>query len=295
MSNKVQASEFFSKEFTERVIPLFLKSKLSNRTKKEYYRYTIHLCDFLQKDFLEITAEDVQTYFNCLKDREKPVTDKTVRLLKAAFITMEKYAKGKEWDTETSIFSSIKLNKTDDHINADRIPTVKEVGQLLETAKEDAKTHIALLLISRMAFSASRITSLKKSQLQMDRDGDLYISVTKRDKTTYLMAVPDDIKEELLRYCNSIDTEYLFANKKGKPLNRKTIYRIIDGCRIKAGIDTKCSAKDMRNRALLEQLHTGASREEVAEYTGISYRRVAVLEQNVPKLRLCPPEKVTTT
>lgn len=293
MSNKLQASKYFSEEFNKRVVPTFLKSALATRTKSEYYHNVINLCDFLCKDFLNITKEDVEIYFRYLKEKNNPISDKALRVKKASFITFEKFAKGKEWSIEDSVFFDREINTTSDDINADKLPSNEEIEQLLQAAGEDTQAYIILLILTRMALTVTKVITIRKEQVRMDKEGNVYFYLLKKDKSTQKIAVPNDIKQELIKYCNSINTEYLFTNKKGKPFNRKAIFRMFQKYRTQAGIDTKCSARDVRNLALLEQLHAGASKEEVARYADISEKRVTTLEQNTSKIRLCPPEYVT--
>lgn len=291
MGEKLKEPEFFSKDFTDRVVPAFWANKLSIRTKKEYYRNVINICNFFQKDFLDITKEDAQTYFEHLKSCDMPANNKTLRVKKASLITMEKCALRSEWSTESSIYYNIEFDKTNDDINADKTPTEEDIKKLLSASANDPDIHMIFLLLSRMGLTASQIMRLKKEQFRMDED-ELYISFSKKNHTEHLMAVPYDIMDELLDYLHSIQTEYLFTNRNRRPLKWAALCRIMQKYRILANVSTKCTAKDIRNRVLLEQLQSGATKEEVMKYTGISQKRVTVLEQNVPKLRICPPEKL---
>lgn len=291
MSVAIKTSEYFSEEFNRIAVPAFYASKLSARTKKEYFRNIIHMCNFLCKDFFDITVEDVDRYFDDLRD--KSASNKTLRVKLASGVTMEKCIKHLDWNPEESVFRNVKIETTSDNINPSRTPDGTEVARLLEASKDDASAHLIFKLLSRMALSASMIMKLKKSQVRIDTNDDLYIVFTKKDHTEHRMAVPNDIKEELLHYAETVSTEYLFTTRRGNPMKWNSLCRLIEKYRVLAKIETKYTAKDMRNRAFLEQLNAGATHTEIAAYSNISVRRAITLESNMPNMRLCPPEYVT--
>ena len=295
----MRQSQFMSDKFVNQIFAGFAATRKKQRTANDYFASACLICDFAKKDFLELDTSDAFSYKEYLETCQKPDGSRiSNRTIKMRFVGLNQLAKyivtAYPEEMEENPFRNIVLPNTHESVPVQRIPTMKEIDQLLSAAKEDPQMYLILCLISRMGLTALETVRLKRQQIvEIGEDKIAILCIEKDGKTEKLRPVPEDVKEILLDYMDVKQVESgLFFNEWNKPLTIRNLDYLLKKYSALAGIETKCSVKDLRNRAILSMLQADASPQDVAQYAGIGMVRVRqfVSEGNV--LANCPADLV---
>lgn len=293
----MQKSLYMSEYFAERIYPAFASTKKKQRTAEDYFKAARMICDFSKKDFLLLTKEDAKAYFEYLKKQEAEgkISSRTIKVRFVGYNQLARFiCAGYPEQMKENPFEHIALPFTEEHIKYQRIPTMGEIDKLLTAAWDDEQMFLILCLICRMGLTASETVRLKKQQIvEIDEKTIGIICLEKDGKTEVLRPIPEDVKDLLLDFIknNGVENE-LFHNEWNKPLTERNLDYLIKKYSALAGIETKCSVKDLRNRAILSMLQANASPEEVSKYAGIGMVRVKQFVNEGNILSECPADLV---
>ena len=293
----MQKSIYMSELFAERIYPGFASTKKKPKTAEEYYKSARLLCDFAKKDFLAITTEDARAYFDYLKtlQAENKLSDRTIKMRFVGFNQLARYicAAFPEYMHENP-FENIILPFAEENMKYQRIPSLAEIDKLLSAARDNEQMFLILCLISRMGLTAGECIRLSAGQIVETGENSIAISCIEKDgKMEILRPVPEDVKVILLDYIKKMESSgVLFRNEWNKPLTERNLDYQLKKYSSLAGIETKCSVKDLRNRAILSMLQANASPEEVSMYAGIGMVRVKQFVREGNILAECPADLV---
>lgn len=295
----MRRSEYMSDMFVNQIYAGFAATKKKKRTADEYFLAATHICDFAKKDFTDLTKEDAKAYWDFLECHEKAdgtkISKRTIKMRFVGLKQLAKYIMAAYPDyMEENPFDGIALPETNESLRLQRIPSLKEIDDLLSACKSDTQMFLIVSMISRMGLTAKEVVNLKKQQILETGENEIAILFLAKDgKTEELRPVPEDIKDMLLGYIdkNGVE-EHLFFNQWGKTLTERNLDYLLKKYSELAGTETFFSVKDLRNRAILSMLQTGTDPRTVAQYSGIGMVRVNqfVAEGNV--LAECPANLV---
>jgi integrase/recombinase XerD len=209
----------------------------SQRTIEMYSMYINLFSNFIKKDLINITSDDVIEYLSYLK-KEKDVKSSTMNLILAAIKHF--YSNFLKKDLELKI----KLPK-----KANKIPVVltsSEIIVLLENI-----TNKRNKLITQFIFS----TGVRISECMIMKIKDLDFSeytgkvVSGKGNKDRIIIISKkwvlDYKEYLEK--RKIESEYLFCNSLGQPLSVDTVQKFLKVAAKRAGIDKKVSPHTLRH------------------------------------------------
>ncbi len=292
----MQKSIYMSDLFAERIYPAFASTKKKPRTAADYFQSARMICDFCKKDFLSLTSEDAKAYYEYLKEQEAngKISNRTIKVRFVGFNQLARFVcAGYPEQMQDNPFENILLPLTEEHLKYQRIPSMKEIDDLLTAAKDDEQMYLILCLICRMGLTASETVKLRRQQIVEMDEGKIAIICTGKDGNELLRPVPEDVRDILLSFMekNGIEAE-LFHNEWKKPLTERNLDYLIKKYSALAGIETKCSVKDLRNRAILSMLQANASPQEVAQYAGIGMVRVRQFVNEGNVIANCPADLV---
>lgn len=293
----MRKSEYMSDFFVNQIYAGYAVTKKKRSTAEEYFNSARRICDFCKKDFLDLTKNDARLYYEYLEKEaaEGKISNRTIKARFVGFRQLAKYILTAYPDNmEEDPFDGVFLPKADESMHIQRIPSLEEIDKLLTATKDDKQTHLILCMICRMGITAQETVRLKRSQIVEVGEGDIGIIYVEKDgKTETVRIVPEDIKDKLLMFCAEHPNEdLLFHNQYNNPLTLRNLDHLLKKYSEVAGIETKCSVKDLRNRAILSMLHAGADPKEVAQYAGIGMVRARqfVAEGNI--IADCPANLV---
>lgn len=263
------------------------------RTAEEYLASICKICDYLKKDFLEITSSEAEEYYEHLL-HEESAGKINKRTIKARFVAYNQLAKFIEKGYPDAItynaFEDIILPITNEEFKLQRIPTFEELDALLTAAKTDEQTFLILCLLIRVGLSARQIIVLNKESII--KVGDDLAIITKIKEKEHIMILPDDLQKKVSEYTAISSDGFFFHNKWGNRLTERNLDAILKKYAKEAGIEKNLSVKDLRNRAILEMFHAGASAKDIEEYTGLHTLRVNQFAEAANIIKECPPNLV---
>lgn len=252
------------------------------RTVYEYAGYINLLCNYLGKDFLDIKESDAGKYRSYMMGRisEGNLTRQTVCVRLSCYKAVGRFISEKDSSGEyRNPFERIKRPELrTDEIKPERIPTMRELDELMSSAKADPTLYLILALATRVAFNVTTIAKIKREHL-VQESGKLFIFVPPANEMSserYVM-LPSDVQalmEEYLAKTAEKGEGALFYNKHGNPMTIRNIdsmvAKLIKNCDFKG----KYTMKDFRSRALLELVKTGVDPDIISSYTGLRKMRI---------------------
>lgn len=291
--------EYCSEDFTHHFYNCMVSKNTNTRT--EYIGYINLLCNYLCKDFQDITYEDASKYLNYMNSKriDGKLTRRTITVRLACYNTVALYLEEKCEDYRNP-FSKLVRPEVRQEFDANRIPSMEELDLLFSEAQKDPQDFLVLALATRVGLSAANILRLTTKSIVKDTsDGSISLHFEPKSgfsKDTYVR-LPEDVRDILVSYIeyknyDDSDEHPLFINKWKRPLTIQNVDQLIKRLTDKCGLEDY-TLKDFRNRAILEMVNAGASMEEMSEYTGLKRLRLEKFFENKSLVsRACPAELV---
>lgn len=292
---KREQSEYMSDTFVEDIYFEATDHFKSKRTKEEYFGVCCLVCDFLKKDFLDITRKDAERYIKYLNGLSEAgslsLKTRNVRLaaLKSVCSNIEEKQLCPGYKNPFEKLSYIFI---DDAPDLNKVPSMEDIDKILSVSyKENKNIYYMIVLISRMALSATKVITLKTSDLTY-HDNTGYLRVIHKQNEKKLIAMPEDVSKifkPLYVENKEIDGNIpLFSNSYGKPYSLRTLNYHFERVLIGAGLEDKYSIKDFRTRAILDMTKAGAEMNDLVEYTGLSVQRLVTYKDDFHIVKSCP-------
>lgn len=299
-------TDYFSKKFSDDILPAFLGTLRSTRTRAEYLNIIKQVCAFSQKDFLSLEQEDIESYFSIQKERveEEQLSPHTYNVRLSALSSMATYVSEHYPDVEyTNYFADIERMPTDTLINMNKVPSLREIDLILSAARDESPMLYTIIsLVARVTLPASRIVALNKRNILRTEDGRtlLYFPASSPHSKDYQIALPNDVSVILENYlssgCISSADGYVFLNKRGNVLTIKNLDTYFKKIVEKSGVDLSYTIKDIRTRAILELTKVAADNglnvSDISEYAGIKSVRMQTFVSTVANVANCPADLV---
>ncbi|MFH0752923.1 MAG: site-specific tyrosine recombinase/integron integrase [archaeon] len=216
--------------------------KLRGLSPKTISAYTYHAGKFLKqtgKTRLNTTNKDIKDYLISLINNG--YCSNTIRIIQAALI---------------SYFPNIKIEdlpKPKKHKPLPKVLSKQEIKGMI-AATTNLKHRLIIKILYSTGIRVSELVNLKKQDINTERNTVLVNSGKgNKDRITLLST---GIKEELLKYALQNHEEYLFQGR-GKRYPVKTIQKILDTARKKAGITKKVTPHMMRHSFATHLLEQG--------------------------------------
>ena len=249
---------------------------MSGRIVKDYKWRIEYLSRMLCCDFIEIDEEGVASFIQKMEDRIRKgdLSRKTLRAMLYTYDSFADYLAGAGIMPKNP-FRDVKKPIVDDVPYTSRIPNAEECDRMLQAAEDSVNGMFLIFSLAlRMGLSTSEICDLKTGHV-LQMDGKYIIRFPAEDTKDRYCPVPDDMNEAILSYLPSAGKEYFFVNRMGKKLKVQTLEKRVKNIMAAAGEDCeKYTLKDLRNRAIFQMLHDGATIEEVSKYVGLSLMRI---------------------
>ena len=276
----------------------------SNTTLGSYQSDIVEVCNYCEKNFLQINSLDVKELFEWLACRVeqgeiKPSTmAKKFReyhsLAQYLYENRERYGIQDEYADYFYPYLT-KVAKQEKFAKA--VP-IEDIDKLFEGAQEDLMVYMIFVLLFRAGLSSTEIIGIKVKDIEQYADG-VYVWITNRKEACYL---PEDAVYVLNEYLNQReDMEYLLYNRSGRQLNTMYISRMMKKYTSLAGIPSY-SAETLRNSCGFTMYAYGAKDKHVARQLGITQMQIKRYDdiryknniqkqaQNLVKLKVEPPK-----
>lgn len=275
----MKKSPYLSEEMESIFWPAYSAKLKNDRARATYWSDINNFVTFIEKDFLDITAADVENYY--LYHTEK----KSIKLatLQKKFRELSAFSDfvsntialhlGKDESFENYFFDKLEELNRNVKMAKGHIPTIREMDRLLTAAKHDTMYYSIFSLIYRCAIRPSEAICLKYSDFLEQPDGR-YLKIGK-GKSNRIIPLPTDIISILDVYNKkrSSHAEYYFYKSTLEQLTDHILERKIQDYAIKAGIP-QVTMYGIRDASIALMCANGASENLVARDAGISERAV---------------------
>ena len=282
----------------------FISHFKNQNSAASYQSDTIEFLEFVQKSFLEVTAADVEDYYNTqqkkIKEKElQPSTvAKKIRELNSLAMYIEEnkdYYQIKH--TYQNHFAAYlpyieKMSKF-----AHSVP-IEDIDKLLIVTQPNYMAYCVITLLYRMGLSSTEIIELTPEDFAI-YDNGVYLNIPKRREICF---VPEDVYKIIEKYLSQrVENKYLFYNSRGSKLNTMYISRMMKKYTTLAGIPSY-SAESLRNSCAYTMFAYEAKPEQVAREMGVTesqirrYKNMNYMDttsrtiRGLVKLKAEPPE-----
>lgn len=258
----------------------------NERTEAEYRGAVSLLCDYIKKDFLDITEQDADTYFHYLTKRVIEGSLKKTTLNGRLYILKQVASYISEAFPEANYSNPFLLVKSErgikKDINPSAIPSMAEIDLFLSHV-DSPMYYLIFCMAFRMALSATDIISLKLSIVQkFDDNYCLHYPPKDRFTPDHVLVLPKDIEALLLNYISNMsyvdEKGHLFYNERLNPLTLRNLDAYFERTLKASGIEKKYTLKDLRSRSILDMVNasikSGENISSVGAYAGIKDLRL---------------------
>lgn len=254
----------------------FIAGFKSHTTQHSYHSDINEFLRIVNKDFENITAEDVKKYYELQsrRVREKKLAPATlakkIRELNSLAMYIDDNKKmfhiKENYQNHFAVYLT-QIEKLSKHANA--VP-VEDIDKLLKAAQNDHMAYCIIIFLYRMGFTSTEIIEIKPDNISIYENG-AYIRLAGHYNANY---IPEDVFQILKKYMEERESnEYLFYNRYGNKLNTMYISRMLKKYTTLAEI-RPYSAQSLRNSCIYTLFSYGATISEVSEEMDITKENV---------------------
>ncbi len=262
---------------------IYFQTNLSPRTRKEYWNVIRDFDRLAGHDPMKLTRKEALNYYNNLIEKvnsnKLSYNTAVMRLsvMKSVCTFIETYTvnHGKRY---VNYFESMSLPEQDKILPKDAIPDAKEIDNLLTAALDanDNKAFLIFSLVIKMGLTNQEICSLNKEFICRNSEGHLCFNMPPKNHISRFLIIPDDIGTLLVRYIKveNIQSGAIFLNLRKNRIKMRDTERLLASYTDKLVKNKKLrkhyTMQTLRHAAISYMLIGGASKDEVAAYTGVT-------------------------
>jgi len=262
---------------------IYFQTNLRARTRKEYLNVISSFDKLTGHDPLKLTRKDAMNYYNNLIEKVNSgrlsYNTAVMRLsvMKSVCTFIETYTinHGKRY---VNYFESMSLPEQDKILPKDAIPDTKEIDNLLSAALDanDNKAFLIFSLVIKMGLTNQEICNLNKEYICRNQTGHLCINMPPKNHISRFLIIPDDLGTILDTYivAENIQSGALFTNIRKNRIKMRDTERLLASYTDKLVKAKKLrkhyTMQTLRHAAISYMLMGGASKDEVASYTGVT-------------------------
>ena len=265
--------DFFSTEYAEKLKTVLYSRKYSLKTIKLYVAFNRNLCNYAQKEPLNINFYDVQTFIAHL-DKERGFAASSMNL----GISAIKFFYGEV--LHTNIIQDLDRPKGDK-----KLPPVLSKAEILQLfdVLHNEKHRLLLELAYSAGLRVGELVKLKVSDVDFERK-TVFIRAGKGRKDRYTL-LSRKISPMLFDFCRNLRGDaWLFAgNPPSKHLSERSAQHIFEQALQKAGIDKPASIHSLRHSFATHLLESGTDISYIKELLGHSSLRTTERYAHVAK------------
>ena len=262
---------------------IYFQTNLSPRTRKEYWNVVRDFDRLSGHDPMKLTRKEALNYYNTLIEKvnsnKLSYNTAVMRLsvMKSVCTFIETYTinHGKRY---VNYFESMSLPEQDKILPKDAIPDAREIDNLLSAALDanDNKAFLIFSLVIKMGLTNQEICSLNREFICHDKEGHLCFNMPPKNHISRFLIIPDDLGTLLDTYieAENIKSGAIFLNIRKNRIKMRDTERLLASYTEKLVKSRKLrkhyTMQTLRHAAISYMLIGGATKDEVAAYTGVT-------------------------
>lgn len=274
MTEKTVYSQYMSERFINILHQYYAEKIKTKRTEQQYIYVFNALCNHAQCDFLDISKEQIKSYFSGI-DQSTVIksTNYDLSVLRAVSRYMDENAAVLQIVPRyLDLFSVIDVMFPDMQFRVEELPDFKSVDRVLGYFKSegDMVGFLSCSLVLRTTLTTNELVSLERNMLLQDANGNYGIRLKLTSHAYRYVKLPDDIVDLINHYARqrADNLPYFFLNKKGKAVSARALQnRLREACL--ACQVTPFTYNDLRNLSQALMIKEGAPLDKLAEHINV--------------------------
>ena len=254
----------------------------NSRTYAEYVNYINMLCNYLERDFIDIDHDSANRFMTYMYNRRSAgkLSRGTIYVRLHCYKVVAEFLE-EHIDGYESPFRKIRFpDKPSDNINPKRIPSMQELDRFMSVVKSDPMYSVIYALATRVGLSATSILNIRIGDISREEYGDGNVVTFLRldgkgfNKERYI-ALPRDVSKLMEAYLSvvvPVDGAIWF-NEHKRPLTLKNLVSATKRYVTSAGSYWRCAITGQGNLPLYACLkslrESGYSGWLIQEFEGI--------------------------
>ena len=267
-------SKYMSSRFLEILHKYYAEKIKTKRTEQQYIYVFNALCDHAQCDFLDISREQIKSYFTGIdQDTIIKSTNYDLSVLRAVSRYMDENASVFQIEPRyLDLFSIIEVVLPDMQFKIEDLPDLESINQVLDYFKSegDMVGFLSCSMVLRTTLTTNELVSLERNMLLQDANGNYGIRLKLTDHAYRYVKLPDDIVELINQYSlqRTDNLPYFFLNKKGKAVSARALQnRLREAC-LACNV-TPFTYNDLRTLSQALLIKEGAPLGKLAEHINV--------------------------
>lgn len=294
-------STYFSDTFNNRIIPVFLKTIGNKGTAREYYSYIRLLCNYLEKDFLDIDESDARSYFSYLCGRTiaDGFSRKTINVRFACYRTIGRFIEEQRLiEGYKNPFLEIERAPVDDNVSIVRVISMSDLDKIMTAASSNPMMYLILALSGRAGLTLSSILRIRINNIEISNERVYLCFPPQNDfEDETIVQLPQDVGILMQNYLQTFtaygNTGHIFYNQHHRPLTARNVDAAIDRIVKASGVPHHYTLKDIRTRCIIDLINSGIDPTNIAKYVGLSIDRVKMYTNAASVANSCPADLVS--
>lgn len=274
MTEKTVYSQYMSERFINILHQYYAEKIKTKRTEQQYIYVFNALCNHAQCDFLDISKEQIKSYFSGI-DQSTVIksTNYDLSVLRAVSRYMDENAAVLQIVPRyLDLFSVIDVMFPNMQFRVEELPDFKSVDRVLGYFKSegDMVGFLSCSLVLRTTLTTNELVSLERNMLLQDANGNYGIRLKLTSHAYRYVKLPDDIVDLINHYARqrADNLPYFFLNKKGKAVSARALQnRLREACL--ACQVTPFTYNDLRNLSQALMIKEGAPLDKLAEHINV--------------------------
>lgn len=270
----IEFSPYMSQKFREILVKYYKENVKKKRTEQQYTYVFNAICDSAKCDYLDMTQDDIQGFFNRKNMKESvKVTDYNLSVLRAVSRYLDEHAE--EFHIQPrflNMFSTLNISFPDMQFKMEDLPRLEDIDMVLEFFKKngDMVGFLSCSMVLRTSLTTKELVSLRRDMLLQDAEGGYGIRLKMTEYAYRYVKLPGDIVEliELYSRQRSDNQPFFFLNKKGKPVSERALQNRLHEACVACGVKP-FTYNDLRVLSQVFMIKDGAPLEKIAEYVDI--------------------------
>ncbi len=279
--------EDFIKTYIIEEFSNYIKTKnYSDNTYISYINDLFYFYDFIKKDLIKVTEEDIRSYLEHLNTKKEKAT--SVRRKISSFKTFYKFLYLNNYiDKKDYPLVKIAYPKTEKKLPKfiyynDLVDIINEA----ERDKDGIRDRLIIEMLYATGVRVSELINIKYEDIDYNNRRIRVCGKGNKERIVYYGEYAEDVLKEYINTHKKNEFGYLFTNSKGDKITDRGIRYIIDNIMKKLSVKVHVTPHVLRHTFATDMLNNGCDIKVVQELLGHSSLRTTEVYTHVTNERL---------